>query len=92
MALATGQKGQTAVSAAQSPAGRTASQRVAIDAALTGLLALAIFGPIVGMNATAPQGGLVLEYRWGTVFWLVAIVIVAFAFFGKGVGALGCRH
>ncbi len=49
-------------------------RRILIDTALTALVALAIIGPIVGMSATAPQGGLVLEYRWPMVFWLVAII------------------
>ncbi|WP_368904792.1 high-affinity branched-chain amino acid ABC transporter permease LivM [Taklimakanibacter lacteus] len=57
----------------QSQAG-TDYRRIFIDTALTALIALAIIGPIVGMNATAPQGGLVLEYRWTMVFWLVAII------------------
>ncbi|HTN98910.1 MAG TPA: DUF3382 domain-containing protein, partial [Nordella sp.] len=49
-------------------------KRILIDTLLTALLALAIIGPIVGMNASAPQGGLVLEYRWGMVAALVAII------------------
>jgi branched-chain amino acid transport system permease protein len=49
-------------------------RRISIDTVLTALISLAIMGPIVGMNATAPQGGLVLQYRWGMVFWLVAII------------------
>jgi branched-chain amino acid transport system permease protein len=52
----------------------TDHRRIFIDTALTALIALAIIGPIVGMNASAPQGGLVLEYRWGTVYTLVAII------------------
>lgn len=49
-------------------------RRILIDTGLTALIALAIIGPIVGMNATAPQGGLVLQYRWGMVATLVAII------------------
>jgi branched-chain amino acid transport system permease protein len=57
----------------QTPAGPDYG-RILIDTAITALIALAIIGPIVGMNASAPQGGLVLEYRWGVVFTLVAII------------------
>jgi branched-chain amino acid transport system permease protein len=46
------------------------------DALLTALLASAIFLPIVGLRVTAPQGGLVLETRWGLAITLVAIVVV----------------
>jgi branched-chain amino acid transport system permease protein len=51
-------------------------RRILIDTAITALIALAIIGPIVGMNASAPQGGLVLQYRWGPVVALVAIITV----------------
>jgi branched-chain amino acid transport system permease protein len=77
MALAPQPTQQGSARAAQTPTVPPGDQkRLLIDLLLTGLIASAIFGPIVGMNATAPQGGLVLQYRWGTVFWLVAFVVV----------------
>ncbi len=60
--------------AKQQPQARTDFRRIFIDTAMTAVIALAIIGPIVGMSATAPQGGLVLQYRWGMVFWLVVII------------------
>jgi branched-chain amino acid transport system permease protein len=45
------------------------------DAVLTGVLALAILGPIIGLKVEALQGGLILVHRWGMVFTLVAIVM-----------------
>jgi branched-chain amino acid transport system permease protein len=62
------------IAATQNRQAGTDYRRIFIDTALTALIALAIIGPIVGMNATAPQGGLVLQYRWGMVFWLVLII------------------
>jgi branched-chain amino acid transport system permease protein len=44
------------------------------DTAITAVLAFAILGPIVGLKAEAPQGGLVLRERWGLAFALIAIV------------------
>jgi branched-chain amino acid transport system permease protein len=44
------------------------------DTVLTAILAFAILGPIVGLKAEAPQGGLVLRERWGLALTLVAIV------------------
>jgi branched-chain amino acid transport system permease protein len=63
----------TAVATQHGQAG-TDYRRIFIDTGLTALIALAIIGPIVGMNATAPQGGLVLEYRWPLVAVLVGII------------------
>ena len=44
------------------------------DTLFTAIIAFAILGPIVGLKAEAPQGGLVLRERWGLAFALVAIV------------------
>src|SRR5947209_14934469 len=44
------------------------------DTFLTAVIAFAILGPIVGLKAEAPQGGLVLRERWGLALALVAIV------------------
>jgi branched-chain amino acid transport system permease protein len=44
------------------------------DVAVTALLALAIFAPIVGFKTEALQSGLALIQRWDVVFVLVAIV------------------
>jgi branched-chain amino acid transport system permease protein len=52
-------------------------RRLLIDVGITALIALAILGPIVGLKATAAQGGLVLEHRWGLVFTLVAVIAAA---------------
>ena len=60
--------------AAQSAPASIDYKRILIDTVLAALIALAIIGPIVGMNASAPQGGLVLEYRPWIVFVLVAII------------------
>jgi branched-chain amino acid transport system permease protein len=70
------QKGQGAVATSSASPTRsgTTSNRIAIDVALTALIALAIMGPIVGLKADAPQGGLVLQYRWGWALTLVAII------------------
>ena len=35
------------------------------DTFFTAIIAFAILGPIVGLKAEAPQGGLVLRERWG---------------------------
>jgi branched-chain amino acid transport system permease protein len=47
---------------------------IAKDVILTSILAFVIFAPIVGFKTDAAQFGLVLQQRWGTVLWLVAIV------------------
>ena len=44
------------------------------DTFFTAIIAFAILGPIVGLKAEAPQGGLVLRERWGLALVLVAIV------------------
>jgi branched-chain amino acid transport system permease protein len=44
------------------------------DTVITAILAFAILGPMVGLKAEAPQGGLVLRERWGLAFALIAIV------------------
>jgi branched-chain amino acid transport system permease protein len=44
------------------------------DTLFTAVIAFAILGPIVGLKAEAPQGGLVLRERWGLALALVAIV------------------
>jgi branched-chain amino acid transport system permease protein len=44
------------------------------DCGLAGLLALAIFAPIVGLKTASAPGGLILEQRWGTVFIAAGIV------------------
>ncbi|MGE3832254.1 MAG: high-affinity branched-chain amino acid ABC transporter permease LivM [Parvibaculaceae bacterium] len=49
---------------------------IAKDAALTGILALAIIGPFVGLKTVTATGGLALEQRWHWVFILVAIVVI----------------
>jgi branched-chain amino acid transport system permease protein len=72
------QKGQGAVAASSSALtrSRSDSNRIAVDIALTALISFAIMGPIVGLKADAPQGGLVLQQRWWSVFWLVLIITV----------------
>ena len=45
------------------------------DLIITGLLALAILGPIVGLKTVAASGTLALQPRWGTVAVLVAITM-----------------
>jgi branched-chain amino acid transport system permease protein len=45
------------------------------DTAITAVIAFAILGPIVGLKAEAPQGGLVLRQRWGLALALVAIIV-----------------
>ncbi|WP_162918220.1 high-affinity branched-chain amino acid ABC transporter permease LivM [Taklimakanibacter deserti] len=60
---------------ASSPAhSGTDFNRILIDVALTALIAFAILGPIVGLKTEAPQGGLVLQQRWGWVASFVAII------------------
>jgi len=65
---------QQATSAAP---GTRQNQAAAIlkDTAITAVLAFAILGPMVGLKAEAPQGGLVLRERWGLALALVAIVV-----------------
>jgi branched-chain amino acid transport system permease protein len=47
---------------------------IAKDTILTAIIALAIFGPIVGLKTIAIGNGLALQQRWGLVAVLVAIV------------------
>jgi branched-chain amino acid transport system permease protein len=46
------------------------------DAFLTGLISLALFGPIVGLKTVAENEKLVIEQHWDTVFFLVVLTIV----------------
>ncbi len=48
------------------------------DCVIAGLLALAIFAPIIGLKTASAPGGLILQQRWGAVFIATAIV-----FFGR---------
>ena len=49
---------------------------IAKDAIFTGIIALAILGPFVGLKTVTVSGGLALQQRWGWVFTLVAIVVI----------------
>jgi branched-chain amino acid transport system permease protein len=70
------QKGQGAGAAASQPltGSRIDTNRIAVDVALTALIAFAILGPIVGLKADAAQGGLVLQHRWDWALAFVAII------------------
>ncbi len=46
------------------------------DAFLTGLISLALFGPIVGLKTVAENEKLVIEQHWDTVFFLVVLTII----------------
>jgi branched-chain amino acid transport system permease protein len=61
-------------STAKPEARQTDALAILKDTAVTAVLAFAILGPIVGLKAEAPQGGLVLRERWGLAFALIAIV------------------
>ncbi|CAN5306601.1 high-affinity branched-chain amino acid ABC transporter permease LivM [soil metagenome] len=68
----------TAAPAARPPTQSQADWGAIIkDTVFTAVIAFAILGPIVGLKADAPQGGLVLVTRWGMVAWLVAAVVAA---------------
>ena len=45
------------------------------DAFLTGLISLALFGPIVGLKTVAENEKLVIEQHWDTVFFLVVTIV-----------------
>jgi branched-chain amino acid transport system permease protein len=48
------------------------------DAAVTGLIALGLFAPVVGLRTdVAPTGGLYLRERWGDVAILVSLAVAA---------------
>jgi branched-chain amino acid transport system permease protein len=48
------------------------------DAAVTGLIALGLFAPLVGLRTdVAPAGGLYLRERWGNVAILVGLAVAA---------------
>jgi branched-chain amino acid transport system permease protein len=61
------------VAASSSSPTRSGSNKIGIDIALTALISLAIIGPIVGLKTDAPQGGLVLQYRWG---WALSFILI----------------
>jgi branched-chain amino acid transport system permease protein len=46
------------------------------DSLFTGLIALALFGPIVGLRTELQKEGLYIDPQWGLTFLLVAICIV----------------
>ena len=46
------------------------------DSLFTGLIALALFGPIVGLRTTSKGEGLFITPQWGIVFLLVGLSIL----------------
>ena len=46
------------------------------DAAIAAVIALALFGPLVGLRTEVTTGGLFLSQRWGDVAVAVAVVFV----------------
>ena len=45
------------------------------DSLFTGLIALALFGPIVGLRTASKGEGLFITPQWGVVFLLVGLCI-----------------
>jgi branched-chain amino acid transport system permease protein len=65
----------TAIAKPTAQEGRTLDPAaIAKDTILTAIIALAIFGPIVGLKTVAIGNGLALQQRWGLVAALVGIV------------------
>jgi branched-chain amino acid transport system permease protein len=48
------------------------------DAAISALIALGLFGPVMGLQTVQDQSGLMLTEHWTRVFWAVGII-----FFGR---------
>ena len=46
------------------------------DSLFTGLIALALFGPIVGLRSASKGEGLFITPQWGVVFLLVGLCIL----------------
>ena len=46
------------------------------DSLFTGLIALALFGPIVGLRTVSKGEGLFITPQWGVVFLLVGLCIL----------------
>ena len=46
------------------------------DSLFTGLIALALFGPIVGLRTVSKGEGLFITPQWGVVFFLVGLCIL----------------
>ena len=46
------------------------------DSLFTGLIALALFGPIVGLRTASKGEGLFITPQWGVVFLLVGLCIL----------------
>ncbi len=46
------------------------------DSLFTGLIALALFGPIVGLRTASKGEGLFITPQWGAVFLLVGLCIL----------------
>ncbi len=55
--------------------GPTDAGGIVKDLVVTALLALAIFGPFVGLKTVAASGTLALQQRWGEVAVFVAITV-----------------
>jgi branched-chain amino acid transport system permease protein len=56
--------------------GPTGAGGIAKDLIVTGLLALAIFGPFIGLKTVAASGTLALQQRWGTVAIFVGLTVI----------------
>ena len=76
--------------------GKDLIQKSLKDSLFTGLIALALFGPIVGLRTASKGEGLFITPQWGIVFLLVGLCILGrflinlnsarkseFAFFSK---------
>ena len=50
------------------------------DSLFTGLIALALFGPIVGLRTASKGEGLFITPQWGVVFLLVGLCILAVSY------------
>ena len=48
------------------------------DSLFTGLIALALFGPIVGLRTVSKGEGLFITPQWGVVFLLVGLCTVSY--------------
>ena len=46
------------------------------DSLFTGVIALALFGPIVGLRTVSKGEGLFITPKWGVVFLLVGLCII----------------
>ena len=47
------------------------------DSLFTGIIALALFGPIVGLRTASKGEGLFITPQWGIVLFLLAFVFLA---------------